>query len=216
MTTESMSIHRALVELKTIDSRIIKKIDSAKFCVAAKAKATKLGAITVDEFKTSAQASYDSAMDLINRRNAIKAAVSKSNAVTEISVNNKTYTVAEAISLKQHGMEYLDYLRSHIQAQYSNETSQITSANLRVEDKADDMVKSICGGDSKTKDADPETVAKIRNTYLEQNSMELVDGLTKGCTQIIEDLQTQIDSFNNEIDSALSVSNAVTQITFSY
>lgn len=35
MTTESMSIHRALVELKTIDSRIIKKIDSAKFCVAA-------------------------------------------------------------------------------------------------------------------------------------------------------------------------------------
>ena len=48
MTTESMSIHRALVELKTIDSRIIKKIDSAKFCVAAKAKATKLGAITVD------------------------------------------------------------------------------------------------------------------------------------------------------------------------
>lgn len=139
MTTESMSIHRALVELKTIDSRIIKKIDSAKFCVAAKAKATKLGAITVDEFKTSAQASYDSAMDLINRRNAIKAAVSKSNAVTEISVNNKTYTVAEAISLKQHGMEYLDYLRSHIQAQYSNETSQITSANLRVEAKADDM-----------------------------------------------------------------------------
>ena len=78
------------------------------------------------------------------------------------------------------------------------------------------MAKSICGGDSKTKDADPETVAKIRNTYLEQNSMELVDGLTKGCTQIIEDLQSQINSFNNEIDSALSVSNAITQITFSY
>lgn len=64
MTTETMTIHRALVELKTIDSRIIKKIDSAKFCVAAKAKATKLGAITVDEFKTSAQASYDSAKDV--------------------------------------------------------------------------------------------------------------------------------------------------------
>ena len=46
--------------------------------------------------------------------------------------------------------------------------------------------------------------------------MELVDGLTKGCTQIIEDLQSQINSFNNEIDSALSVSNAITQITFSY
>ena len=35
MTTESMSIHRALVELKTIDSRIEKAIDSAKFCVSA-------------------------------------------------------------------------------------------------------------------------------------------------------------------------------------
>ena len=90
MTTETMTIHRALVELKTIDSRIIKKIDCAKFCISAKAGAKKLGAVTVDEFKTSAQASYDSAMDLINRRNAIKAAVSKSNAVTEISVGNKT------------------------------------------------------------------------------------------------------------------------------
>lgn len=216
MTTETMTIHRALVELKTIDSRIIKKIDCAKFCIAAKAKATKLGAITVDEFKTSAQASYDSAMDLINRRNAIKAAVSKSNAVTEISVGNKTYTVAEAISLKQHGMEYLKDLLNHLQAQYANETSQITSANLRVESKADDMVKSICGGEAKTKDADPETVSQIRSTYIAQNSLELVDGLTKGCTKIIEELETQINSFNNEIDSALSVSNAVTQITFSY
>ena len=170
----------------------------------------------MDEFKTAAQSSYDKAMDLINRRNAIKAAVSKSNAVTEISVGDKTYTVAEAISLKQHGMEYLKDLLNYLQAQYANETSQITSANLRVESKADDMVKSICGGEAKTKDADPETVSQIRSTYIAQNSLELVDGLTKGCTKIIEELETQINSFNNEIDSALSVSNAVTQITFSY
>ena len=97
MTTESMSIHRALVELKTIDSRIIKKIDSAKFCVAAKAKATKLGAITVDEFKTSAQASYDSAMDLINRRNAIKAAVSAIDKAQSKGVIHKN-TAARKVS----------------------------------------------------------------------------------------------------------------------
>lgn len=216
MITESMSIHRALVELKTIDSRIEKAIDSAKFCIAAKAKAKKVGATTVDEFKSNAQASYNSARNLINRRNAIKAAVAKSNAVTEIKVGDKTYTVAEAISLKQHGMEYLDYLLSHLQAQYANETAQITSANLRVEAKADDMVKSICGGESKTKDADPEAVSQIRTTYIEQNSMELVDGLTKGCPAIIEELQDQINTFNNEFDSALSVSNAITNITFSY
>lgn len=216
MTTETMTIHRALVELKTIDSRIEKAIVSAKFCISAKAGAKKLGAVTVDEFKTAAQSSYDKAMDLINRRNAIRAAVSKSNAVTEISVGDKTYTVAEAISLKQHGMEYLKDLLNYLQAQYANETSQITSANLRVESKADDMVKSICGGEAKTKDADPETVSQIRSTYIAQNSLELVDGLTKGCTKIIEELETQINSFNNEIDSALSVSNAVTQITFSY
>lgn len=216
MTTESMSIHRALVELKTIDSRIEKAVDSAKFCVAAKVGSKKLGAITVDEFKTAAQASYNSAMDLINRRNAIKAAVSKSNAVTEIKVGDKTYTVAEAISLKQHGMEFLEYLLNHIQVQYANETSQITSLNLRVETKADDMVKTIYGGEAKVKDADPEAVARARNTYIEQNSMELVDGLTKGCPAIIKELETQINTFNNEFDSALSVSNAVTQITFSY
>ena len=41
-TTETMTIHRALVELKTIDKRIGKAIGEANFCMSAKMNAKKL------------------------------------------------------------------------------------------------------------------------------------------------------------------------------
>lgn len=36
MTTETMTIHRGLAELKVLENRIIKTISGAKFCAAAK------------------------------------------------------------------------------------------------------------------------------------------------------------------------------------
>ena len=43
MTHETMTVHRAMVELKTIDKRINKEIESAAFCTSAKVNMKKLG-----------------------------------------------------------------------------------------------------------------------------------------------------------------------------
>jgi len=97
MTTETMTIHRALVELKTIDTRISKEIRSASFCTSAKHGTKKIEGVAVDDYVGAATAAMDKITDLINRRNAIKSAVSKSNAITVVTVGDKTYTDRKSV-----------------------------------------------------------------------------------------------------------------------
>lgn len=47
---ETMTVHRAMVELKTIDKRIAKKIENAAFCTSAKVNMKKLFGQPAEEF----------------------------------------------------------------------------------------------------------------------------------------------------------------------
>ena len=67
MTTETMTIHRGLAELKVLENRIIKTISGAKFCAAAKQSMKKLNGVPIEDYKKDAQSSLDSIKDLIAR-----------------------------------------------------------------------------------------------------------------------------------------------------
>lgn len=111
MTTETMTIHKALSELKVLNSRIDKAISRCKFCVANKHFNEKIEGIDKKEYIDNMKASYDQVNDLIKRMEAIKKAVVLSNAETKITVAGNTYTVAEAIYMKNNGMIfYMDML----------------------------------------------------------------------------------------------------------
>jgi len=86
---ETMTVHRAMVELKTIDKRIAKKIENAAFCTSAKVNMKKLFGQPAEEFYRQAQSDFDSITGLINRAAAIKAAIPVSNAKTKIKVNEQ-------------------------------------------------------------------------------------------------------------------------------
>lgn len=72
MTTESMTIHKALAELKLLDSRINKSIVEGVFCAANKHSNEKIGGIPIEDYEKIIQGSYDKADDLIKRQSAIK------------------------------------------------------------------------------------------------------------------------------------------------
>ena len=105
MTHETMTIHAALSELKVLDDRITKAITSGKYVDAVKRSAEKINGMTVEEYKNKMRADHNRVVDLIARRNAIKKAVVLSNAKTMVTVGGVSYTIAEAIELKNHGME---------------------------------------------------------------------------------------------------------------
>ena len=52
MTTEKMTIHKALAELKTMDDRISKAIRNATYVMAVKHSAEKINGVKVADFKT--------------------------------------------------------------------------------------------------------------------------------------------------------------------
>lgn len=213
MTTETMTVHKALAELKLLDSRIEKAIADGVYCVANKHSNDKIVGVPLDDYIKIMQGGYDKATDLINRRKAIKRAVVLSNAVTKVSVSGNEYTVAEAIEMKNHGVEFEKLLMNTMNTQYRNAQMQIKQENGKdLEQRAEQYVTAIYGQkEGKTNTAD---IEKVKKDFIESNTYVLVDPLH--VLDKIEDLEKKINDFMAEVDSALSVSNALTEITIEY
>lgn len=211
-TVEKMTIHKALCELKILDSRINNAISSARFCLANKHSNEKVNGVTVEEYQETMKASYNKASDLIRRREAIKKAVVLSNAKTIVKIGGKEYTVAEAIEMNNHGIDLKLQLKNAMKKQYDSAMTAIISKNSVVDDKATEYVVGLFGQkESKTANEEYE---KARKSYIEANTMELIDPVN--ILEKIEALEVEIADFTTEVDSALSVSNALTEITVEY
>lgn len=212
-TVETMTVHKALAELKLLDDRIKKAIAEGIYCVANKHSNDKIGGVPLDDYIKIMQGGYDKVTELINRRKAIKRAVVLSNAVTKVSVAGTEYTVAEAIEMKNHGVDFDMLLMNAMQKHYNTAQMQIKKENGKdLEERAEQYVTAIYGQkEGKTNTAD---IEKVRADFFTANSYELVDPLH--VLDKIEDLEKKINDFMAEVDSALSVSNALTEITIEY
>ena len=212
-TIEKMTVHKALAELKLLDSRIANAIGDGIYCVANKHSNEKIDGISIEDYKKRIQGSYDKTTDLINRRNSIKRAVVLSNAVTKVQIAGKEYTVAEAIEMKNHGVEFDKKLLSAMQLHYQTAQMQIKKQNgIELEERADQYVTALYGSkDSKTNTAD---IEKVRADFISLNQYDLIDPLN--IPEKIEELESKINNFMAEVDSTLSVSNALTEIDIEY
>lgn len=217
MTQEKMTIHRALSELKTMDDRIIKAIDDVTYVLAVKHSAEKIQGVPVADFKENIKSGYQKVQSLMARRDAMKRAVVLSNANTRVTVGDKEYTVAEAIEMKNHGMEYKRYLRNKLVSQQRTAQANLdTNSGETLEKKAEQYVLSVIGAQPKDSkmSVDSEAMKALRKTYIENNTYDLIDPL--GVTKIMESLMDEINEFETEVDAALSVSNSLTVIEFEY
>ena len=213
MTTEKMSIHKALAELKLLDNRIYSAINNGTYCVANKHSNEKIKGVSVEDYKKVMQGDYDKATDLINRRNAIKRAVVLSNATTKVKINDFEYTVAEAIEMKNHGVEFDELMYQELQKQYNRAQAEIIRQNGKeLEERAEKYVVGLLG--SKEGKTDTNVFENTRKLYMEANTYELVDPI--GILNKINDAEEKINAFKAEVDAVLSVSNAITEIEISY
>lgn len=207
-----ISITEALNELKLYDSKITKTITNATFCGAAKKSADKVGVVKKEDFDERAKASYQSCADLIVNRNALKSAIVKSNAVTEVEIDNTIMTVAEAIERK-NSIGYDETLLNEMKRQYANATATVDKENKKVDAKVDDLLTTLIGkeSDKKLSKEDQEAVEK---PYREKNEFEFVDPL--GLYEKIQTLESDIDGFKSNVDTALVLSNATTFIEVNF
>jgi hypothetical protein len=213
MTTEKMTVHKALAELKVIGDRIISAIQSGVYCKANKHSNEKIDGVSVDEFKKQIQGSWDKVNDLIRRRNAIKKAVVLSNATVKVKVGDEEFTVAEAIEMKNSGMEYKKILVNMLNKQYTQAIQTTEKENGEtLQQKAESYVIGLYG--SKEGKTNIEEIEKTRKEFVTNNTFELIDPLK--IREKIDALEKEISEFESEIDAALSVSNAITELTIEY
>ena len=215
MEKRNMTAHQALAELKVIDDRIMKAISSGVYVTANKHSNDKISGVTVATFKDSMKSAHQKASDLIARRNAIKRALVLSNATTKVTIGGEEYTVAEAIEMKNHGMEFKRIFMETMSVQFNRAKNEIwKNSGEMLEEKAEKYILAFIQAQPKDSKmtANDETVKSLRKDYIERNTYDLIDPLD--IEKRIAAMQEEIDNFNVEIDAALSVSNATTVIEF--
>lgn len=209
---EKMNVHQALCEIKLLDKRILDEINNMQAVGVTKKVTQMVGTQTVEKFKTDASSHHQKIIDLIRRRGAIKTAVVLSNAITKVTVGDKEYTIAEAIEMKNHGMDGKRELRKCLAYQLKMAENSIVRTNETNEMKADNYIRE-CYGNKENK-AGASEIQAAREGYLTGLTVELVDPID--IREVIKALDEEIHKFDVEVDAALSTSNATTELTIEY
>lgn len=200
---KTMTIHAALSYLKTADKRITKALDMDTYATYAKVGADKINGVSAKTVKEDMRESYQSVNDIIKTVEAIKKAVSKSNAENTIVVCGNEMTVAEAIYMMQYGIDVKKSLLQNLRTQYASARNSVDRYNKDVEQRADKFIESMFG--SKEKATGQEAIT-ARDAYIRQNTYEVVDPI--GLMNEIKFLEAWINDFETEVDGAIQVSNA--------
>lgn len=213
MTKETMNVHQALAELKTLDKRIEKAVQTPDWVATNKHSNNKIDGVSVAEWVADVKDKYKKALSLIRRRDAIKRAVVNSNAVTKVLIAGVEYTVAEAIDKKNHGTQFYIMLARRIAHDLTAAKMVVDRENgSRLEDRADAFVKSLIGN-TDTKGM-TEEIQSRRKDFIEAQTLDIIDPI--GAAKEIERLEDDVTAFLTNVDAALSVSNATTQIIVEY
>lgn len=206
MVLESMSVTRGLAELKTLDARIRKAIHENTYVSMTTGKKPLAGYHTNEEFEKEVESKFQSANDLIARRNKIKSAIVKSNAETVVVISDEKMTVAEAIERKS-SIAYDQELLRKLKSDYSNVIRLFEREEESVKQRLDKQLETTYGRDAKLT---PDQYDNVAKPFLEQNQPNMIDPLK--IKEKIDYLEKRIDDFLTNVDFSLSESNAITKI----
>lgn len=210
MNTKTLTIHEALTELKVLDNRIEDKIMSTNFIIANKVSNKKINGKGIEEYVQKTNETYQSINDLLKYRFALRNAVSQSNASTKITVGGVEYTVSQAIEMRKTGIALKEDLLHTLQAQRESAFNTVEKNNQRVEASADEYIKNVFANIDKVT---PESLT-IRQTYIDNNKYDVVS--MNNFDERFSALFNEIQDFTSQVDSAISISNALTTITIEY
>lgn len=205
-TVTTMTLTRALSKLKVIDKRL-GEVKAGKFF--AHKVGQRLNGTTLDEsgFSREQQSMWDELSSLVDARVAIKTAISKANAATNVEVCGEVMSIDAAVARKLFYPSYIQTLNSIVN-EHNILLTSIEKHNRGVTDRLDKMLESLVGKDKKMADGEIEAVSK---PFLSQNEASMVDS-NQVYRKAVDEIQ-RIKNFMGEVDFVLSEINARTEIT---
>ena len=200
-----MTITEGLVELKLLGSRIEKELKDTQF--VGTLPNDKKGTEVEINFVEKAKASYQSITDLIKRRDAIKRAIVKANAVTTLAIGGVTMTIAEAIE-KKESIAYSRRLLAKIKEDYAIARHAYDRSTENAKARLDQLLSTMLSKGDSANMAD--AVKAVTDSFMEKNGVTLCDPIK--AEDEIARLEKQIDEFMANVDTALPIVNAKTEI----
>lgn len=204
---ESMTIHRALAELKLIDARI----ESAIAAIEPTGNMQKGKLVnmyySLEDFEKNAKARFQSVNDLMERKTKIKSSIVRANGVTKVTIGGVEMTIADAINFKGI-VSFKKRLIDNLKSKHAHAKAVTEKNNVNVEANALRLAEAALQKDN-VKLGDNDAVA-ITEPYLDKNRFSLVDPLK--VEELVEKLTTEVNAFETEVDAVLSEINAITTI----
>lgn len=207
-----ITVTEALKELKLYDDKIYKAIGRAEFVGAAKKNSELIGHKKKSTYEIDAKSSFDSITAMIDNRDALKSAIVNSNAITKVEIGGVTMTVAAAIE-KKSSIEYDKRFLYAMKEQFDQAVSTVSRENAKVDAQCDRLIETQLSGDNKQK-IDKVDIEAFTAPYRKQREFAIVDPLD--IEKRIVELETNIDTFEAEVDTKLNVSNALTTIEIDF
>ncbi len=204
---DKISISRALIELKTIEKRIVKTMQSLQPVTMMVGTKLQTGITSRDEFEKNVKSSYQSLLALVERKRAIKSAVVKSNATTVIAVADEKMTVAEAIERK-NSIVIEKNIRKDLAAKYSEMVRKVENHNGQIQKQLLQLLQATYS--KPETEISKDDYDKISVPFKENNEAKMIDPLSM--EKELQSLEEKIDAFESEVDIALTESNARTEI----
>ena len=204
-----MTVQRALNELKIVEDRLHKRLSQFTIIGTKKNSESRVSETREDvaEFKVRATSVLDSVDGLLKRQRDLKHAIMRSNATTMIEVAGVTYSVMTAIDRKRT-IENEKLVLKKMKSELSSAEYKVENENAHMESYIQRQTNAMAGGDLSGKKDD--YIIAFEKSYREQNAWDLVDPLN--VRNLIEQREQEITMFELEIDTALTVSNAITKI----
>lgn len=207
-----MSITRALVELKNLDNKIKQAIQGVHFIGVTTGKDNNKKVFIpsgndVASAQQLIQGNFDKATQLISNRQKIKAAVVKSNAVTEVKLAGNLLTVAEAIETKT-SLPYKELLLTTLVQQANSANTHVSNINNKMNEDIDKALQVVYGNEKGK--VQSEMYEQVAEPQRKQKEGAILDPAKIDLK--IKSLQDEIQTIKSELDFVLAESNAKTEI----
>lgn len=194
------TVARALVELKTQDKKITDRINKSIFdSITVNSKNT------TDNFNPSAD--YNAVQDLISHRAKLKSAIMHSNMITKVTVAGINMSVLDAIELKS-SIEYQRALRDKMLRDTTNVEHKLIMNAQSIKETTDRTLSNLYTTQQPTQTDADMIITQYEKIYKATRTLSVDFDIT---TKLVE-LTDKITAFIEDVDVALSESNAVTLI----
>lgn len=208
----SITITRALVELKTLDDRINKAISLFRSVVVTKGRGERKVCPSIlrspAEVEANIKSSYQTIIDLIARRNKIKDAVQQSNATTLVKIKDVQMTVQQAIERK-NSIKYDTALFERMRTDLASALSTVEQQQAKLTEQIEAAVATAYQGADRSK-VTADQYAAVSCPRLDEHEPGTLDPLK--VEDLLSSMSESINGFNAEVDFVLSESNARTKI----